>query len=60
MSINNIKIYTDATNKMNLGEYGVSIAILNDLDFLPSGNKPIFDIICTDDALLTFRIDKIR
>lgn len=56
----NIKIYTDATNKMNLGEYGVSIAILNDLDFLPSGNKPIFDIICTDDALLTFRIDKIR
>lgn len=55
-----IKIYTDATNKKNLGEYGVNIAILNDQDFTPSSNKPIFDIICTDDILLTFKVDKIR
>lgn len=55
-----VKIYTDATNKTNNGVYGVNIAILNDLDFTPSSNQPIFDIICLDETLLTFKIDKIR
>jgi len=59
-SIYDIKIYTDALNKANLGTYGVQIGIINDLDFTPSLNKPIFDIICLDETLLTFRIDKIR
>jgi hypothetical protein len=58
--IYNVKIYTDALNKKNTGTYGVNIAVLNDLDFLPSLNKPIFDIVCIDETLLTFRIDKIR
>jgi hypothetical protein len=59
-SVYDIKIYTDALNKANLGTYGVQVGIVNDLEFTPSLNKPIFDIICLDETLLTFRIDKIR
>lgn len=59
-SIYDVKIYTDALNKRNTGIYGVGIGVLNELDFTPSSNKPIFDIICLDETLLTFRIDKIR
>jgi hypothetical protein len=59
-SIYDIKIYTDALNKANSGTYGVGIGVLNELDFTPSLNKPIFDIICLDETLLNFRIDKIR
>lgn len=59
-SVYDIKLYTDAKNKANLGVYGVQVGIINDLDFTPSLNKPIFDIICLDETLLTFRIDKIR
>jgi hypothetical protein len=55
-----IKVYTDKKNIMNSGEYGVQIASFNDLDFTPSLNKPIFDIICINDTQLAFRVDKIR
>lgn len=55
-----IKIYTDATNKRNLGQYGVLIGILTDQEFTPSQNKPIFEIICLDDQLFKFKVDKIR
>ena len=54
------KIYTDALNRNNTGTYGVAIGLFNDLDFTPSLNKPIFDIICLDDTNFTFRVDKIR
>lgn len=54
------KIYTDALNRNNTGTYGVSIGLFNDLDFTPSLNKPIFDIICLDNTNFTFRVDKIR
>lgn len=55
-----LKIYTDALNRNNTGVYGVAIGLFNDLDFTPSLNKPIFDIICLDDVNFTFRVDKIR
>jgi hypothetical protein len=58
--IYDLKIYTDALNRNNTGTYGVAIGVFNDLDFTPSLNKPIFDIICLDDANFTFRVDKIR
>jgi hypothetical protein len=54
------KIYTDALNRNNTGVYGVAIGLFNDLDFTPSLNKPIFDIICLDNINFTFRVDKIR
>lgn len=55
-----VKIFTDALNKINLGVYGKQIGVFTDLDFTPSLNKPIFDIICLDDIAFTFRVDKIR
>jgi hypothetical protein len=59
-SVYDVKIYTDALNRSNNGEYGVLITVLTDLDFAPSQNAPIFDIICLDSTLFTFRVDKIR
>jgi hypothetical protein len=58
--IYDVKIYTDAMNRTNSGVYGVLISVTNDLDFTPSSNKPIFDIICMDANTLSFRVDKIR
>lgn len=58
--IYDVKFFTDAPGRQNSGEYGIQIAVLNDEDFTPSGNKPIFDIICLNDATLQFRVDKIR
>jgi hypothetical protein len=55
-----IKIKTDALNRSNNGIYGVTIGLLNDLDFTPSGNKPIFEIVCINAETLEFKIDKIR
>jgi hypothetical protein len=59
-SVYDVKIYTDALNRSNNGEYGVLITVLTDLDFAPSQNAPIFDIICLDSTLFTFRVYKIR
>lgn len=58
--IYDLRIYTDALNRNNTGTYGVALGVFNDLDFTPSLNKPIFDIICLDDTTFTFRVDKIR
>ena len=55
-----IKIKTDAINKVGNGVYGTNIGVLNDLDFTPSDNRPIFEIICINAATLEFKIDKIR
>jgi len=55
-----IKIKTDAINKAGNGVYGTNVGILNDLDFTPSGNRPIFEIICINAETLEFKIDKIR
>jgi len=58
--IYNVKFYTDAKNVQNLGVYGVLIGIATDLEFTPSGNMPIFEIICLDSRTFSFKIDKIR
>lgn len=55
-----IKIYTDKLNLMGGGEYGVQVAVLNDVEFTPSNNTPIFEIMCLDLENFTFRVDKIR
>lgn len=60
LNIFDLKIYTDALNTQNGGVYGTLIGILNDLDFSPSDNKPMFDITCVDAANLKFKVDKIR
>lgn len=60
LDIFDLKIKTDALNKTNSGEYGVTVSILNDLDFSGSDGSPIFDIICINETSLEFKIDKIR
>lgn len=64
LGVNNLRIYTDALNKINSGVYGKMITILSDLDFVSThdynNGRPIFDIICVDSTLLEFKVDKIR
>ena len=59
VNIYNVKIYTDATNKIGLGPFGKNIINLTDLDFQPN-DTPILKITCTDNMLLNFEVDKIR
>lgn len=58
--IYDIKIKTDALNRHSQGNYGITAGILNDLDFTPSDNRPIFEIVCINAESLQFVIDKIR
>lgn len=55
-----IKIKTDALNVTNSGEYGITVGILNELDFEPSNYTPIFEITCINPETFEFKIDKIR
>jgi hypothetical protein len=55
-----IKIYTDKLNLSGFGEYGVQIGVFNDIEFTPSDNSPIFEIMCLDINTLSFKVDKIR
>jgi hypothetical protein len=59
VNIYSVKIYTDATNKIGLGPFGKNIINLTDIDFEPD-DRPILKITCIDDALLQFKVDKIR
>jgi hypothetical protein len=53
----NIKVYTDAPNRLNGGSYGKLIAnITND----QISTRPIFDIICTEQGVLSFVYDVIK
>jgi hypothetical protein len=59
LGIYNLKIYTDALNRLGTGEFGKNIINLTDIDFDPT-NTPIFKITCIDAANFEFRVDKIR
>ena len=59
LGIYNLKIYTDALNKLGLGEFGKNIVNLNDADFA-SDDTPIFQITCINSDTLEFKVDKIR
>ena len=66
LDVNNVIIKTDALSTTGSIVYGVSIAIFNEDDFNSSStdttilNKPIFEIVCVDEKLLKFKVDKIR
>lgn len=66
LDVNNVIIKTDALNTTGSVVYGVSIAIFDEDDFNSSStdttilNKPIFEIVCVDEKLLKFKVDKIR
>ena len=53
----NIRVYTDAANRLNTGAYGISMGVI------PNGNistKPIIEFICTEEGALTFVNDVIK
>ncbi len=53
----NIRVWTDAPNRLNTGAYGVSMGVI------PNGsisNKPIIEFICTEEGALTFVNDIIK
>jgi hypothetical protein len=53
----NIRVYTDAPNRLNGGSYGKLIAnITND----QISTRPIVDIICTEQGVLNFVYDVIK
>jgi hypothetical protein len=54
----NLYIYTDATNKKQLGAYKWLVAKLNNVDL--SGTRPIIEIICTNANTYSFTIDVLR
>ena len=54
----NLYIYTDATNKRQLGAYKWLITKLNNVDL--SGTRPIIEIICTNANTYSFTIDVLR
>lgn len=66
LDVHNVIIKTDALSTTGSVVYGVSIAIFNEDDFNSSStdttilNKPIFEIVCVDEELLKFKVDKIR
>ena len=59
LGVYNLKIYSDALNRLGTGEFGKNIINLTDIDFDPI-NTPIFKITCIDAANFEFRVDKIR
>jgi hypothetical protein len=58
--IYDIKIKTDALNIASEGIYGITIGVVNELDFQSSNNRPIFELVCIDENSLKFKVDKIR
>lgn len=53
----NIKIFTDSKNRLNNGIYGTQVASINNSEL---SVKPIIEIICTEQGILSFVYDIIR
>lgn len=57
MGSRNIKIYTDSLNRLNNGNYGVQIASIGNSEL---SQKPIIELICTEQGILSFVYDVIK
>lgn len=55
---NEISIYTDATNRFGLGSYKLLVGKIGTDDLI--SNKPIIEIVCTDETLYKFEINILR
>ena len=53
----NIRVWTDATNRLNTGTFGVSIGVIPNASI---STKPIIEFICTEEGALTFVNDVIK
>lgn len=52
-----IKIYTDSLNRLNQGVYGVNVASISNSDIT---KRPIIDVICIEQGILSFVYDIIK
>jgi len=57
ISSKNIRIYTDSLNRLNQGVYGVTIGVIPNNEI---STKPIIELICTEQGVLTFVYDIIK
>ena len=53
----NIRVWTDAPNRLNTGAYGVSMGVIPNASI---STKPIIEFICTEEGALTFVNDVIK
>ena len=53
----NIRIFTDASNRLNTGSYGKLAATIPNADI---STIPIIDLICTEQGVLTFVYDIVK
>lgn len=53
----NIRVWTDASNRLNEGSYGVSMGVITNADIT---KKPIIEFICTEQGVLRFVYDIIK
>ena len=53
----NIRVWTDAPNRLNGGFYGKSIGIITNADI---STRPIIEFICTEQGVLNFVFDIIK
>ncbi len=51
---------TDAANLKGNGTYGVFVGSATGDDFNLANDRPIFELLCTDEVALTFIVDQIR
>ena len=57
ISSKNIRIYTDSLNRLNQGVYGVTIGVISNNEI---STRPIIELICTEQGVLSFVYDIIK
>lgn len=53
----NMRIFTDSLNRLNQGVYGVTAAVITNTEL---SEKPIIELICTEQGVLSFVYDIIK
>ena len=57
ISSKNIRVFTDSLNRLNQGVYGVTIGVIPNNEI---SNKPIIELICVEQGVLSFIYDIIK
>lgn len=52
-----IRVFTDSTNRLNQGIYGVAIGVISNSEI---SLKPIIELICTEQGILEFVYDVVK
>jgi len=53
----NVRIFTDASGRLNTGDYGKTIANITGSEL---STRPIIELICTEQGILNFVYDIIK